>query len=79
MILSKRHYSEKFSSAAGFGKTLQWLQTLNRHYRAWQRRERERRLLAGMGERDFKDFGMTRQHMEFQLESRWAPALRRIC
>jgi len=78
MILSKQHYSEKFSSASGFGKTLPWLRTLSRRYTEWQRRERERRLLAGMSERDFKDFGMTPQRMEFQLESRWARALRRI-
>jgi uncharacterized protein YjiS (DUF1127 family) len=78
MILSKPHYSEKFSAAVAYEKTVAVLHAVVRRGRAWQQRERERRLIAAMGERDFKDFGMTRERMEFELESRRARALRRL-
>ena len=69
MILSEQHFIEKNSSKIWRERFQYGVTWLRQKIASWQHRERERALIAQMSERDFKDFGMTRGQMQFQLES----------
>lgn len=51
---------------------------LRRAWREWRARDRLRAELGRMGDRDFHDFGTTRQQLEFELESPVVRLLRRF-
>lgn len=70
MILSEQYFIEKISLKLWRQGLSQGIARLHQKITDWQLRQRERVLIAQMSERDFKDFGMTREQMLFQFESR---------